>query len=73
MDLPRSLKSEAAVVMESNVNVEEAIDHAQRSNGSQKYVKWQFSLEFAWKKVSLHHMSRAQKPYIVIILNDLES
>ena len=25
------------------------------------------------KKVSLHHMSRAQKPYIVIILNDLES
>ena len=76
MDLPRSLKSEAAVVMESNVNVEEAIDHAQRSNGSQKYVKWQFSLEFAWEKVSLHHMSRAQKskkPYIVIILNDLES
>ena len=62
--------------MESNVNVEEAIDHAQRSNGSQKYVKWQFSLEFAWEKVSLHHMSRAQKskkPYIVIILNDLES
>ena len=36
--------------MESNVNVEEAIDHAQRSNGSQKYVKWQFSLEFDWKK-----------------------
>ena len=36
LDLPRSLKSEAAV-MESNVNVE---DHAQRSNGSQKFVKW---------------------------------
>ena len=48
--------------MESNVNVEEAIDHAQRSNGSQKYVKWQFSLEFAWKKsVVTSHVEGKEK------------
>ena len=45
--------------MESNVSVE---DHAQRSNGSQKYVKWQFSLEFAWEKnVVTSHVEGTEK------------